>query len=244
MNYQSNLTAPDLRPYFRHLHWRPMGHSFGHDVASDFSDKPDGHPLAFYKNCGLWTMDEAAILYNVAQRMDGFWLDIGAHSGWTSAHIRAATDSYVDAVDPMFAVEEFLDRFTENTAHCLACIDIHAMTSKMFFDFRYAIEHPYSGVCIDGDHEPGKPLEDAMHARAHLHPDGVIILHDFMGQPVQEAALWLMDHGFQCRIYDTPHMLACTWRGEFSPPDHVPDQAIDWAEIRQRCAPFPFERTV
>lgn len=269
-DYRSNLAAPDLRPNFKHLHWRPMAHSFGHDVASDFTDYPPEHAFAFYQNCGLWTMDEAAILYNVAKTVQpGRCLDIGCHTGWTTAHIAAGypmpkphrnlrcsvgemgcsmqtgelEHHYIDFVDPMG--NQFSQRFIEN---CGWPGQPGWMTSTEWFrEMEQWTAPPYPEyvlVCIDGDHEPGKPLEDAMNARAHLHPDGVVIFHDFIGAPVREAVVWLMDHGFQCRIYNTPHLLACTWRGEFTPPDHVADQAIDWAEIRLRCAPFSFERTV
>lgn len=243
-DYRSNLTAPDLRPNFKHLHWRPMGHSFGHDVASDFSDLPDPHPLALYKSCGLWTMDEAAILYNVAKRMGGQWIDIGAHTGWTTKYVWIATKEYAYPVDPMLAVPEFVERFCENMWCEPAGFLGAAITSNAYFKQKRKAGAFAHGVVIDGDHSEGKPLEDAMNARAHLHPDGVIIFHDFVGQPVREAVVWLMDHGFQCRIYNTPHMIACTWRGEFTPPDHAADLMIDWEEIRRRCYPFPFERTV
>ena len=45
MDYRSNLEVPDLRSRFKHLHWRPMGHSFGHDVPSDWSDMADHDPV-------------------------------------------------------------------------------------------------------------------------------------------------------------------------------------------------------
>lgn len=39
MIYRSNLICPDLTPHFKHLVSRPMPHSFGHDVPSDWADK-------------------------------------------------------------------------------------------------------------------------------------------------------------------------------------------------------------
>lgn len=251
MIYRSNLTAPDLTPHFKHLHVRPMGHSFGHSVPSDWADKAVDDPVfGLYKNCGLWTFDEAAILYNVAKRWGGRWADIGAHTGWTTSHIRqGANFKDVDAIDPMLAVEGFRQRFYDNGAG----EEWYPLTSRQYF----ATGDGYpqlDAFCIDGDHEPGEPLADAKGALEHFEGRGLCIFHDFMGQPVQEAVLYLMDRGFHCRIYNTPHMIALCWREPdagkdrmqdwFTPPFHVPDPAIDWKEIRQRCKPFPFERTI
>lgn len=114
-DYLSNLSAPDLRPYFKHLHWRKMGHSMGHLVASDWADKPDNDPVfGLYKKCGLWTRDEAAILYTVARLLpSGDWLDIGCHTGWTSWHIQRANNNYVHYCDPCEML--FRQRIQENS---------------------------------------------------------------------------------------------------------------------------------
>jgi len=46
-----------------------------------------------------------------------------------------------------------------------------------------------------------------------------------------------------CRTYDTPNGMAVCWRGDFSPPNHVPDPAIDWGSVRAGRAPeFDFAR--
>jgi len=83
MIYKSNLEAPDLSRFFKHLTVSPMAHSFGHDVPRDWADKSDDDPVfGIWKRCGFWTHDEAAILYNVAQRVNGFWLDMGIESVW------------------------------------------------------------------------------------------------------------------------------------------------------------------
>ena len=241
MIYRSNLVCPDLAPRFKHLHVRPMPHSFGHSVPSDWADKADDDPIfGIYKKCGLWTHDEAAILYHVAQRSarEG-WLDIGAHTGWTSAHISEATGEGVDCVDPMLAVDGFDFRFTENAG---AAHYAFGKTSNEFFSNVSGLSLPWSGVCIDGDHEPGKPLEDAKNAAEHLADDGVIIFHDALGRPVRDAAQWLMQQGFKCRWYSTPHGILLCWRGDFTPPDHVPDPNLP--DLKARCPEFPFERTV
>ena len=70
------------------------------------------------------------------------------------------------------------------------------------------------------------PQADAYGAAMHLHDTGVILLHDGFGEPVQEAVRWLQDQGFRTRIYLTPHIVACCWRGDFTPPTHIPEPAI------------------
>ncbi len=243
MIYRSNLTCPDLQPHFKHLHSRVMGHSFGHDVLSDWADKADDDPVfGIYKNCGFWTHDEAAILYNVAARVGGDWLDIGCHTGWTSKHINAATDCEVNAVDPMLALGEFACRFECNTGFPKHW-EWPITSEKLFRSFGGAApEMRWCGIVIDGDHEPGVPLADAKGAAAHLADPGVIIFHDFIGQPVREAVTWLMDQGFHCRVYLTPHMVALCWRGDFTPPDHVPDPFIVSQDLPARCPDFDWSR--
>lgn len=248
-DYLSNLTAPDLRPYFKHLHWRKMGHSMGHLVASDWADKAVDDPVfGLYKNCGLWTRDEAAILWTCAEeaRIEGSWLDIGCHTGWTTFQLRSASYDYVDAVDPMLGTvqdpETFGPRFWGNVSTLSGCITAYAETSNEFFAKRLP-DLPYTGVVIDGDHEPGKPLEDTKNAVRHLTDPGVIIFHDFIGAPVREAVTWLMDQGFKARVYWTPHMVACCWRGDFTPPDHVGDPRINWTpHLHQMKKDFDFGR--
>jgi hypothetical protein len=238
--YRSNLMCPDLQPYFKNLVSRPMAHSFGHDVPSDWGDKADDDPVfGLYKRCGFWTHDEAAILYHAVVGTRGTWVDIGAHTGWTTAHMAAGSRG-VTAVDPILRIAAFQERFESNTKHCWNKIgDIFHCTSNEFFgDFFGGVA---SGFCIDGDHEPGKPLEDAQGAAEHLGGrDGVIIFHDFLGEPVQQAVTWLMNRGFHARIYLTPHMVACCWRGNFSPPYHESDPNLP--DLKARCPTFDWSK--
>lgn len=244
-DYRSNLTAPDLRPHFKHLHWRPMGHTFGHLCASDWSDKSVYDPVfGLYKRCGFWTHDEAAILYNVAKSIGGAWVDVGAHTGWTTAHI--ATNSSVtvcEAIDPMFAVAEFADRAHENLNNCGLSPDRVHMSDLTFNDWIEKLpwtqyERKFSGFCIDGDHSIGEPVRDAENALAHLEDTGVIIFHDGIGWPVRDAVRWLMDNGFSARMYHTPHVVFVCWRGDFVPPDHIPDPHMVAQNLPARMPDF------
>ena len=241
MIYRSNLTCPDLAPHFKWLHSRVMGHSFGHDVPSDWADKADNDPVfGIYKRCGFWTHDEAAILYNVAKIIKGWWLDIGCHTGWTSAHIAAG--AHVECIHPMLSVRGFVDRWADDLSHCWDGITAgHYMTSNEFFTY-VDPDKLYDGFCIDGDHEPGAPLQDAQNAAAHLAPTGVIMFHDGVGRPVREAVQWLMEWGFKARAYFTPHLVFCCWRGDFTPPDHMGDPEVKRQILDGRFADFDFGR--
>jgi hypothetical protein len=241
--YKSNLSMPEIQDSFKHLHCRPMGHSAGHSVLSDFADRPLDDPVfGLYKNCGFWTHDEAAILFTIAQQLRGVWLDIGAHTGWTSA-VMAEAGCMVDAIDPMLRVPEFAQRFTENTKPWAHWIRMkHETSNEWFAALSSAVV--YTGVAIDGDHSEGKPLEDAKNAARHLNRPGVILFHDFWGWPVQEAVMWLMSQGFKARVYLTPHGVAACWRGEFTPPDHVSDQGIYWPRYTSASNEFPWDQMV
>lgn len=229
MIYRSNLTCPDLTPHFKHV-FCTVG-PFGHDVPHDWADKADDDPyFGIFKRCGLWTHDEAAILWNIAERRRGDWIDIGSHTGWTTAHILGDTSHpshYCYAVDPLYGSEEALKRACEQIAaagpgHSCQFMALN-QTSKKFFP---ECHHHIDGVCIDGDHSRPIPLQDAQGAHKHLAENGVIVFHDFIGTPVQEAVAWLIQQGYKYRIYTTPQMVACCWRGNFEPPEHDPDTAI------------------
>jgi len=231
--YRSNLTCPDLYPAFApRVECKPRHNSLGHDVLSDPAREPE---------CGFLTHDEAAILYNVALRfrgpLDSLWLVIGGAAGWSAFHLSAAACNVV-ALDPLYRDFEMMSRARANvgSAHVIFCYE-----SSDEYLAAHKCDPPFQGVLIDGDHSAPQPLNDAKNAAANLSECGVIVLHDVLGGPVQEAVIWLLDNGFKARIYWTPHVMAVCWRGEFTPPDHVPDPQIE-PKLRPQMAGFPFER--
>jgi len=240
------LDVPDLKPHFAHMHWRPMAHSMGVPVGSDWTDKADNDPVfGIYKQCGVWTDEESAILFNIAASVGGNWLDIGAHTGWTAAH-QAEAGCSVIAVDCMLVLPEFAGRFAENADKWIKAGSVRAFAgmSNDFFVSLPSLAEPqtFSGVVIDGNHDRPGPIQDAQNAAKHLSGDGVILFHDFWGAPVQEAVTWLMDEGFKSRIYLTPHGVACCWRGAFVPPHHGPNPSIDWPSVMRGVSAYDFSR--
>jgi hypothetical protein len=226
MIYRSNLAAPDLAPCFEHGHSRVMGQSFGHDVISDWADKPDDDPFfGIYRQCGFWTHDEAAILYHVAKVVGGRWADIGGHTGWTAAHIALAGTDHVDVVEPMYVHMEWRERLVGNLTRSgllegQGLFDLHAERSDEFWPKRYP--ESFDGVVIDGDHGAPRPLEDALAAARVLKPRGVAMFHDATGGPVQDAVRAMRDLGFTVTPYATPHLVVACHRGDIALPEHVP----------------------
>lgn len=232
MIYRSNLTCPDLQPYFEPLICKPRHWSMGHDVLSD----PDFEP-----ECGFFTHDEAAILYRCVQSIRGLWVDVGSRTGWTSAHIVSAGAEVV-CVDIALRYDNFQRRFDKNMRDFWG--GVYSVSHKPFNEYCESglAQIHASGVVVDGNHDHPWPLKDAQKALLALNAV-VIVFHDFWGQPIRTGVEWLMKNGFHCRVYNTPNGLAVCWRGAFVPPDHVADPAIDWSEVRRGRAPeFDFGR--
>jgi len=236
MRYQSNLTAPDLAPYFRLLDPPMLTPVGGHDMPSD----PD-----FTPECGFLTHDEAAILYNIAKAWPKRWVDIGARLGWSAAHIMAA-GSPATLVEPEARFDLFSSRLESNLSHFwreVAWVDHH--TSQIHFEDLPPIPS-YVAACIDGCHDAPEPTLDAV--RAINAGANVLVWHDFQGQPVRDAVAAVLDRewdgGWHARVYWTPNGMAVAWRDGcgFVPPTHVPDPLVDWREIQARMSDFDFSR--
>ncbi len=260
MIYKSNVTGPDLRPYFKLLH--PPKQHCGYDAPSD----PD-----FLPDCTFFTCDEASLLYNVAKSVPpGTWVDIGARLGWTAAHL-AEAGHHVVAIDPELMqghdISEpypipgsFYARFLENTARwqkgprVLNTIFAYPYHSSSWFS---AVDGSisskvFSGFVIDGCHDSPEPLNDAKGALAHAKPDCIIVFHDFLGPAVRDGVRYLIEAGWRCKLYWTPNCMAVCWRGykgaasgryagdyaEWLPPDHVPDPKMDFRPHKAAMVDF------
>ncbi len=226
MIYQSNLRAPDLRPYFALLD--PPKQHCGYDAPSDPKFLPD---------CTFFTMDEAAILYNVAKSVpQGIWVDIGARLGWTAAHLAEARHEVV-AIEPECKILEFNHRFLANIAkwESFIWIDCHQSGEAL------ALENDnFDGFVIDGCHDSPEPLNDAKGALAHAKPECIIVFHDFLGPAVRDGVRFLIDQGWRCKVYWTPNCMAVCWRGYdgFVPPHHVPDPKMDFTPHKAAMVDF------
>lgn len=245
MRYTSNLTAPDLRPFFKLAD--PMIQKLGHDCPSD----PDFEP-----NCTFLTDDEAAILYAIAKAWPKRWVDIGARFGWSTAHIARALDEgdglEVTAVDQEYSANgtqsAFSDRALEN--YCAAtreCFLSYCGTSEAYFSTPREID----AAMIDGNHDSPEPTLDAI--RASRAGAQVLVFHDFAGKPIRDAVKYFlgdcsfnngrgettrMESIWHARVYWTPNVMAVAWRDGcgFTPPDHVRDPRVDWSGMERIVA--------
>lgn len=201
-----------------------MPHSGGIPVGSDWTDRAADDPVfGLYKRCGFWNMAEAAILFDCARQFQGQWLDIGAHTGWTAAHIATASPANtVIAVEPMFALAEFRQRAEDNLQSCgvLGRVNLYAARSNQFEARGLG---SFAGVCVDGDHDPPHPRNDAILADSILGSRGVVLFHDAHGAPVQEGVEYLQQRGYRVRHYSTVHGVTVCWRGDnnFTPPKAI-----------------------
>lgn len=233
MRYRSNLQGPYIRKDFI-LSGRSLV-IMGHEIPSD----PDFEP-----NCGYWSDDEAAILHHIAKSRPGRWLDIGARFGWTAAHLIAA-GARVTLIDPALKYQAQSERMERNLRNYWdGLVMISAKAADEFFDC-HGTDFAWDGFVIDGNHDSPFPLNDAKNCHAHANEASVIVFHDTWGRPIREGIEWLIDSGWSTRFYDTPNGVAVCWRDDWTPPHHIPDPSIDWAQVRLHRAPeFDFSRTV
>lgn len=205
----------------------------GHDAPSD----PDFDP-----GCTFWTHDEIAILYaalNGPHTAGKATVDVGCRFGWTSRAIHLATGGRVICVDPALIMPAYLCRFELSAVPGV----VATVTAAEFLESCRSAEARYGAFVIDGNHDSPEPLNDARGALAAADPDCIIFFHDFWGRPIREGVDFLIDRGFNARIYSTPNGVACCWRGfaGWTPPRHEPDPDID--VFRSLLAPeFDFSR--
>ncbi len=203
------MTFPDLRHAFPHTAELIV---HGHSTLQDIDFNP---------GCGYVSIDEARILYALACDFPGNWCEVGSHTGFSGAHIASAPDVHLYAIEPMFAVDDFAVRTAQNWLR--AGVDEH-VTFVPGYSYQWLpdCDVTFAGAFVDGDHSPGKPLEDAQLLLPLLHERAVVVFHDNIGQPVTEAIWWLLARGFQLREYDTMTRLAVCWRGDWTPYEDIP----------------------
>lgn len=198
----NELEFPDLLPAFPHTaEFQVHGQTTLHDVD-------------FQPSCGYVSIEEARILFNCARAFRGTWVEIGSHTGFSGAHIAAAGVDLV-AVEPQYVYLDFFARARENWRRAGVDEQIYpiAALSSSYFE---GCRETFAGGFIDGDHDPGKPLEDARMLLPRLADRAVVVLHDGVGEPVWHAARFLERKGFRVRAFETMAQLIVCWRGDDS----------------------------
>lgn len=198
--------------------------AFPHTAEFIVNGRPTMHDVDFQPSCGYVSIDEARILWQAARDFPGTWCEIGSHTGFSGAHIAHGLDDHgvgdgaLVAIEPQYVYLDFFRRARANwhradVDHLIFPI---AALSGSYFD---GCRETFTGAFVDGDHEPGKPQEDAATLLPRMAGRCVIVLHDGVGQPVLDAADWLAEQGFTVRIYDTMARLVVCWRGDWEPPE-------------------------
>lgn len=240
-----------MQPYvYRGIECPDLTHHFPHAVPMESTGLAPHVRLCdpdINDQCGYMTHDEAAILYNLALACPGEWLEIGSHTGWSTAHIAYAgchvtgldpeykTPVYNKTKDPVF----FRSRTTSNLSRCHAKTSLVGEKSQDFFLKRSFTDPCYDGACIDGEHEPPFPVGDAMLVFPHLKETCAVFFHDTLGWPVQNGIRIFTDEGFKFRLYRTSQLVGVCWRGDVTPPDHIGDPNVAWPLILKNTVKFP-----
>ncbi len=187
------------------------------DLLKYFPDavelRRDGDDIVYgdrelYTNCGFMSLEESEILSGLV-KPGSAWLEIGSHVGWSTVVLSSA-GAEVMAVDPEFGPTAKSGVLSRAKANIKRSNPKRVMTLKGMASIQYfaGCRQKFDGILIDGCHDAPVPLDDAKGADRCLKPGGVIVLHDYKGQPVKDAGEWLASQGFTVESHDTINGLA------------------------------------
>lgn len=221
------LKNPGLLASFKHLQvtdpmpvkWPYLRRDVPHIWRSDRRAKTP--------NIGVLSLDEGAVLYNAALPFKGKrGLEIGCHLAFSTAHL-AAAGLELDVIDPalgdtshLAAVQDSLD--TAVPTHKTA---LHAGFSPGIVSLVHSAkaETKWSFAFIDGLHDGLAPLNDARAVEPLMEDTAAVMFHDLTCPDVAEGLRYYADLGWNTRIYETMQVMGIAWRGDYIPPEHIPD---------------------
>jgi predicted O-methyltransferase YrrM len=156
----------------------------------------------FDPSCGYMSFEEISIIQKTV--LGGKWLEIGSHTGWSGAHIAELCDE-IYLVDPQYNLPLFKQRTIDNLKNSGVygkCV--------LFSTDRYFSENKdvFDGIVIDGNHDSPYPLLDAIESDKILNHGGIIVLHDYNGQPIKDAVEYLHQQKYEISIHNTINGLA------------------------------------
>lgn len=186
-------------------------------------------------NIGVLSVDEGALLYNAALPFCGKrGLEIGCHTGFSTAHL-AAAGLRLDVIDPVLGnpaglatVQESLNRAVPGHE-----VRLHAGFSPGIVALVHGAKPrtPWSFAFIDGLHDGEAPVSDARAVEPFMAKTAAVMFHDLTCPDVAMGLRHYRDAGWQTRIYDTMQVMGLAWRGDYTPPDHVPDPVASSATL-------------
>lgn len=224
---------PRMRPG-DHLHhpWKHLRRDVPHTWYVD-----DRFPLM-----GFLNRDEAVLLHNIARQFAGRpALEIGSWLGWSTCHLALAGVT-VDVIDPAHddpdirgVVEGSLA--AAGVAHRVRLAG--GRSPERVAGLAAERGGRWSLFFLDGDHERPGPVRDALACLPFADDDCAFVFHDLASPAVADGLRAVRREGFQVVLYQTAQIMGLAWRGDVSPPRHVPDPEVAW-QIPVHLTDLPF----
>ncbi|MEY8120390.1 TylF/MycF/NovP-related O-methyltransferase [Falsihalocynthiibacter sp. BN13B15] len=221
------LQDPDLVGQFQFLEptdpmpvkWKYLRRDVPHIWRTDKrSEKP---------NIGVLSVDEGAILYNAALPFEGKrGLEIGCHLAFSTAHLlKAGLD--LDVIDPALGNAVHLEAVQDNLNHSVPDNQprLHAGFSPGIVNLVHSALPltKWSFAFIDGLHDGSAPLDDACTVEPLMASTAAVMFHDLTCPDVARGLQYYANAGWQTKIYETMQVMGIAWRGDYLPPEHIPD---------------------
>lgn len=180
---------------------------------------------------GFASRDEAHILYNTALKFKGKRaLEIGCWLGWSACHL-ALAGIELDVVDPLLSIPEFYESVGDSlkASGVLSRVKlVGGYSPQKVEDLATQLQHKWSLIFIDGNHDAPGPLNDAIACDRLAEDDALILFHDLASPEVAQGLDYLKQKGWQTMVYQTMQIMGVAWRGHVEPIMHQPDPKINW----------------
>ncbi len=219
------------------------------EVAATFPHRrlgnPEAHPWSYLRRdvphlwyvddrfpvVGFLNADESAVLHSAALAAGPCpKLEIGCWRGWSTTQIALAGGG-LDVVDPVLldldiSAEIYLRLVVLGVADRVA---FHRGGSpEMVHYLGRELGRRWGFAFIDGDHENEAPAIDALTVAEYASEDCLIMFHDLASPDVCAGLDQLAELGWNTAFYQTMQIMGAAWRGDISPPSHIPDPRVIW----------------
>lgn len=195
------------------------------------------------KHIGVLSVDEGVVLYNAALPFRGKRaLEIGCHLGFSTAHL-AFAGVELDVIDPALGMPDHRDAVvhTLETSAPGSSYRLHAGFSPGIVEtvFRANGGEPWDFAFIDGLHDGDAPANDAKAVEPLMAATAAVMFHDLACPDVYAGLSHFAEAGWNTRIYETMQIMGIAWRGDYTPPEHVPDPRASIADVEHLAGEIP-----